>query len=223
MENTETKPVGRPKAAQEAPQALTAFEHLQEAYSLIARDQGVDKPNTRMIAIVITNLYRGEGKNFILSVRQGLRGSVAATRTARTVAEKPRGVRETPQRSPTTTLGNSDNNASKTSRLQRQAQRLGETLEGAPVAAADKPAPAKTTPPAKVEMPTPDESQEKNLSPLNTDEAKVAATSSPKEIARVFGQARIKATLMKMGHIEEDFKDRSGTQLAVMLKKAIND
>jgi len=221
--DTETKQVGRPKAAQEAPQVLTAYEHLQEAFKSIAKEQGIDKPNTRMLAIVITNLYRGEGKNFILSVRQTLRGSVAATRTARAVAEKPRGERETQQRSLTTTLGNSDISASKTSRLQRQAQRLGVTLEGAPVVAADKPAPVKTTPPAKVEMPTRDESQEKNLSPLNTDEAKVAATSSPKDIARVFGQARIKATLMKIGHLEEDFKDRSATQLAVMLKKDLND
>lgn len=222
MDN-ETKPVGRPKAAQEAPLVLTAFEHLQEAYMLLAKEQGIDKPNVRMIAVVITNLYRGDGKTFILKFRQTLRGSVAATRTARAVAEKPRGARETPQRSPTTTLGNADNNESKSIRLQRQAQRLGETLGVTQVVAADKPAPVKNTAPSKVEMPTHDESQERNLSPLNTDEAKVAATSSPKDIARVFGHARIKATLMEMGQIEDDFKDRSATQLAVMLKKALND
>lgn len=216
MDN-ETKLVGRARAAQEAPQSLTAFEHLKEAYILLAKEQGIDKPNTRMVAIVITNLYRGEGKNFVLKTRQEVRGSVSATRTSRAVAEKPTGGRETQRRSPVTILGNLDNGDSRASRLQRQAQKSGVTLESEQVAVAVNAAPVEKSLAARVE------DNEKNLSPLNTDEAKVAATSSPKDIARVFGQARIKATLMKMGHIESAFKDRSGTQLAVMLKKALND
>ena len=223
MENNESKPVGRPKAAQEAPQVLTAFEHLQEAFKSIAKEQGIDKPNTRMIAIVITNLYRGDGKNFILKTRQELRGSVAATRTSRAVAEKPTGGRETQRRSPVTILGNLDNSESRASRLQRQAQKSGVTLESEPVAAAVNPAPVEKVRAARVESRPPVEDNERNLSPLNTDEAKVAATSWPKDIVKAFGQARIKATLMEMGHIEADFKDRSATQLAVMLKNKIND
>lgn len=207
------------------------FDHLKEAYNLLIAEngQGVDKPMPRRLASVIAILFKKEGKDFILSVRQQARVESRSTQPAPKRSGEPSSRRAERLARKETILGTApDQVGARLKRLRRQEQKqVGRLVAELPVAVKqqvlDRAFKTKPEVVAAVSMSAshPTVKAPEGDKPLTTAEAQTAISLSGKVIGETYGEARLRLTLLGMGKTEEELDGRSATQMGNILKKAL--